>query len=76
VDAWRQAGKPQPLALVWYKDDRVARVAITPADGSGDRSSYTDYCYRLDGSLARVRSVPQGRPIVISLFFIAVTRFA
>ena len=57
-DAWEQAGKPQPLALVWYKDDRVARVAITPPDSRRDGSSYTDYCYRPDGSLARLRSVP------------------
>ena len=58
MDAWKQAGKPQPLALVWYKDDRVARVAITPPDASKDWNSYTDYCYRPDGSLARFRSVP------------------
>ncbi len=76
VDAWRQAGKPQPLALVWYKDDRVARVAITPPDGSRDGNSYTDYCYRLDGSLARLRSVPEREAYCDHLFFIAVTRFA
>ena len=59
MDAWRDAGKPQPLALVWYKDDRVARVAITPPDARRDGKSYTDYCYRPDGSLARLRSVPE-----------------
>jgi len=59
IDAWRQAGKPQPLALVWYMDDRVARVAITPPDGTRNENSYTDYCYRPDGSLARLRSVPE-----------------
>ena len=58
-DAWRRAGKPQPLALVWYKDDRVARVAITARDGSGDGRSYVEYCYRPDGSLARLRSMPK-----------------
>jgi hypothetical protein len=58
-NVWGQAGKPQPLALVWYKDDRVARVVITPPDASRDGNSYTDYCYRPDGSLARLRSVPE-----------------
>jgi hypothetical protein len=59
MDAWKHAGQPQPLALVWYKEDRVARVAITPPDGRRDGNSYTDYCYRPDGSLARLRSVPE-----------------
>ena len=58
-DAWTRAGKPKPLALVWYKDDAVARVAITEKDGGGNGRSYTDYCYRPDGSLARLRSVPE-----------------
>jgi hypothetical protein len=58
-DAWRRAGKPTPLALVWYKDDAVARVAIAEKDGGGHGRSYTDYCYRPDGSLARLRSVPE-----------------
>ena len=58
-DAWTRAGKPKPLALVWYKDAAVARVAITEKDGDGYGLSYTDYCYRPDGSLARLRSVPE-----------------
>jgi len=59
MDEWRHAGKPQPLALVWYKEERVVRVAITPPNGRADGNSYTDYCYRPDGSLARLRSVPE-----------------
>lgn len=54
--AWARAGKPQPLALVWYKDERVSRVAITSGDGE---NSYADYCYRPDGNLARLRSQPE-----------------
>ncbi len=53
---WRQASKPKPLALVWYRDNKVVRVAIT-ADGD-DARSYADYCYRANGSLAQFRSVP------------------
>jgi hypothetical protein len=54
-EAWRQAGKPKPVALVWYNRAQVVRVAITNSD---DGHSYTDYCYRADGSLAELRSVP------------------
>lgn len=57
--AWRDAGKPQPLALVWYKDDKVVRVAITSKDDAAQRQPYTEYCYRADGSLARLRAVPE-----------------
>lgn len=58
-DAWKRAGKPQPLALVWYRNDAVARVVIKAKGGSGDGQWYADYCYRPDGSLARLRSVPE-----------------
>jgi hypothetical protein len=54
--AWRRAGKPNPVALVWYKDGEVVRVAITTSVDAGQ--SYADYCYRPDGSLAQFRSVP------------------
>jgi hypothetical protein len=57
--AWRGAGSPQPLALVWYKDDKVVRVAITSKDGTREGEPYTEYCYRPDGSLARLRAVPE-----------------
>ena len=56
--AWREAGKPKPLALVWYKDSKVVRVTMTAGRGGGGRS-YADYCYRPDGSLAQLRSVPE-----------------
>jgi hypothetical protein len=59
-DMWRRAGKPQPLALVRYKEAKVARVAITARNHSNGRS-YVDYCYRPNGSLARLRSVPNLR---------------
>jgi hypothetical protein len=53
--AWVQAGKPKPLALVWYDDTNVIRVAISTGN---DGQPYADYCYRPDGSLAQLRSVP------------------
>lgn len=58
-DAWKRAGKPWPIALVWYKDDTVTRVVIKAKGESGDGQWYADYCYRPDGSLARLRSVPE-----------------
>ena len=53
---WTQAGKPKPLALVWYNDSNVVGVAIT---SGGDDHSYAYYCYRRDGSLAQFRPVPE-----------------
>jgi hypothetical protein len=53
--AWKEAGKPKPLALVWYDDAKVVRVAITTGD---DGRSYAEYCYRPDGTLAQLRAVP------------------
>ena len=55
--AWNQAGRPHPVAFVWYQDSRVVRVAITPNETSSPLV-HGDYCYREDGSLARLRSIP------------------
>lgn len=58
--AWRRAGSPKPVALVWYRDAKIVRVAISPNDDES-RRVYADYCYRQDGTLARLRSVPSVR---------------
>jgi len=51
--AWRSAGDPKPLALVWSRDSNIVRVVI--GDGPRDDArSYTEYCYRRDGSLAEI----------------------
>jgi hypothetical protein len=55
--AWNEAGRPHPVALVWYQDSKIFRVAITPEENSNPLV-YADYCYREDGSLARTRSMP------------------
>jgi hypothetical protein len=57
--AWQSAGGPQPLALVWSKDESVVRVVMTSKDAAADGQPYADYCYRPDGSLARLRTVPE-----------------
>jgi hypothetical protein len=55
---WEGAGKPKPLALVWYQDDHVARVLIASKDGENARR-FAEYCYRADGTIARIRSIPE-----------------
>ena len=48
------------MALVWYRDAKIVRVAMFPTDDESPRV-YADYCYRQDGTLARLRSVPSVR---------------
>jgi hypothetical protein len=61
VEEWRHFGKPEPVAFAWYKGDKLVRVTITPPDGRENGNSYTDYCYRPDGTLAQLRSVPESQ---------------
>ena len=58
--AWRQAGSPEPVALVWYRNAKIVRVKVSSSDDES-RRVYADYCYRKDGSLARLRSEPSMR---------------
>jgi hypothetical protein len=58
--AWSRAGSPKPMALVWYRAAKIVRVAMFPTDDESLRV-YADYCYRQDGTLARLRSVPSVR---------------
>jgi hypothetical protein len=58
--AWRRAGSPKPVALVWYREAKIVRVSISSNDDENPRV-YGDYCYRKDGTLARLRSVPSVR---------------
>src|ERR1039458_9322797 len=57
---WRRAGSPKPVTLVWYRDAKIVRVEISPNDDQSPRV-YADYCYRQNGTLARLRSVPSKR---------------
>ena len=58
--AWSRAGSPKPVASVWYRDAKIVRVAIYPNDDERPHA-YADYCYRQDGTLARLRSMPSVR---------------
>jgi hypothetical protein len=57
TSAWIRAGRPQPMAFVWYQGFKIVHVAITPNEASNPMV-FADYCYREDGSLARIRSMP------------------
>jgi hypothetical protein len=57
---WSRAGSPKPVARAWYRDAKIVRVEISPSDDESPRV-YADYCYRQDGTLARLRSVPSMR---------------
>jgi hypothetical protein len=52
---WEGAGRPLPLALVWRRDNKTVRVAIAQEKGP----EYTNYCYREDGDLVLLRSLPE-----------------
>src|SRR5271169_1743288 len=56
--AWSRAGSPKPVALVWYREAKIARVRLAPDDAES-RHVYVDYCYRDDGHLARLRPMPR-----------------
>jgi hypothetical protein len=58
--AWSRAGSPKPVALAWYRNAKIVRVEISLSDDKNPRV-YADYCYRQDGTLARLRSVPSTR---------------
>jgi len=54
--AWNRAGRPEPAALVWLRENRVVRVVLTTEHQGAH--GYADYCYRPDGSLASLQPVP------------------
>ena len=55
---WKQDGSPVPAALVWARAGRVVAVRLVFNDGAGE-VGIGDYCFRLDGTIARIRTVPQ-----------------
>jgi hypothetical protein len=46
----------QEVAELWMRDDGASAVALTRAGADGEWSAFTDYCFRGDGSLARMES--------------------
>jgi hypothetical protein len=56
---WKRAGRPMRIAWVWSKGTKVVQVAMA-FDGKEDgETSYAEYCYRPDGRLARLKTLPE-----------------
>jgi len=55
---WERAGKPKPIAWVWYKDRKIVRVAMAFDKSDESSVTYADYCYQPTGKLARLASEP------------------
>ncbi len=55
---WDRAGKPKPIAWVWYKDGNIIRVAMAFGKSVESSSAYADYCYQPTGKLTRLASEP------------------
>jgi hypothetical protein len=53
---WERAGKPEPVAFAWYKDNQVIRAVFSFKNDSDGGDRYAEYCYRADGHLAELRS--------------------
>jgi hypothetical protein len=56
--AWENAGKPKPIAWVWYKDTNIIQVAMAFENSDENGPLYADYCYDPNGKLARLESIP------------------
>jgi hypothetical protein len=48
------------VAELWMRDDGAATVAVTLAGEARDWSAFVDYCFRRDGSLARIEATGEG----------------
>lgn len=63
---WERAGKPQPAAFAWYKENKLIRAVLVFNDG-GARNA--DYCYRTDGHLAYLRSEAKPSAVCDGAYF-------
>ena len=55
---WGENGKPVPAALVWTRRGQVVAVRLAFNDGAR-QVGIGDYCFRPDGTIARIRTVPE-----------------
>lgn len=60
-DEWDAAGKPAPLAFVWYRDGGIVRVTVVanPPRHWSPLGAYrrAEYCYNAHNKLVRIRAV-------------------
>jgi hypothetical protein len=66
---WERAGKPKPLALAWYKENKVIRAVFSFTNNSHGDDRYADYCYRADGHLAKLRSEASNGAVCDDAYF-------
>jgi hypothetical protein len=51
-----KAGRVYDLAQVWSREDGATAVSIRLSSASGDWFHFVEYCFRADGTLARLNS--------------------
>ena len=71
---WEQAGKPQPVAFAWYKENKIVR-ALFLSKNNRDGGRYAEYCYRADGQLAKLQSEADASAVCDDVTFAASSRF-
>lgn len=67
--AWRDAGQPEPVALVWYRNSRVVQVAAAFHNEDDNGWDHASYCYDPDGKLARLATAPKARAACDEAYF-------
>ena len=65
---WEQAGKPQPVAFAWYKENKIVR-AVFLSKNNRDGGRYAEYCYRADGHLAKLQSEGDASAVCDDAYF-------
>jgi hypothetical protein len=65
---WEQAGKPQPVAFAWYKENKIVR-AVFLSKNNRDGGRYAEYCYRADGHLAKLQSEADASAVCDDAYF-------
>jgi hypothetical protein len=66
---WERAGKPEPVAFAWYKDNKVIRAVFSFKNDSDGGGRYAEYCYRADGHLAELRSEVEASSVCDDNYF-------
>ncbi len=66
---WERAGKPEPVAFVWYKESKTIRAVFSFKNNSDSGDRYAEYCYRADGHLAELRSEADASAVCDDAYF-------
>jgi hypothetical protein len=66
---WKRAGKPEPIAFAWYKENKIIRAVFSFKNKSDGGYRYAEYCYRADGHLAELRSEADASAVCDDAYF-------